>query len=59
MDRSDLEEKLTKKIKEELFGEKKSKTLEQVLQEALDNTTPEEPGRANKEDPTPPRSEWI
>ncbi len=55
---------LTDKLKEEyvrnVAGEKKKRTLEEALQEALDNTTPESPGAPNlQEEPEEQDAEWI
>ena len=55
---------LTDKLKEEyvrdVAGEKKKRTLEEALQEALDNTTPEAPGAPEMQDePEEQDVEWI
>jgi len=43
------EAELTDKLREKYVGElgRKRKTVEEALQEALDNTTPEHPGAPN------------
>ena len=57
-----LEEELTDKYVSEVTGGKKHRNLEDALQEALDNTTPEHPGMADHtsdDDPEAFESEWI
>lgn len=48
MNEHDLTEKLQEKYIEELTGKHKERTVEEALQEALDNTTPEHAGAPNK-----------
>ena len=43
----DLTEKLRERYVAEVVGERKPRTLEEALQEALDNTTPQFPGTPN------------
>ena len=57
---------LTSKMKEQFVkdatGEKKRRTLEEALQEALDNSTPEHPGSPNRREDKPEDqadAEWI
>ena len=58
----DLMTKLRERYVKDVVGEKPKRTLEDALQEALDNTTPEFPGA-----PNPPKepseefedAEWI
>ncbi len=56
MNQDDLKAKMTEKVSEryrtDVLGEKSSRTLEEALQEALDNTTPERPGTPDYEDST-------
>jgi len=47
MNREELTEELRKQYVKEIPGEKKNRTLEEALQEALDNTTPKFPGTPN------------
>lgn len=58
----ELVEKLREKYISEVVGERKPRTLEDALQEALDNTTPEFPGAPNAK-PEPvgesKNAEWI
>lgn len=44
----DIDNDFEEKIKKGLFGRRKRRTPEEALQEALDNSTPEEPGVPNK-----------
>lgn len=52
-------EDLQQKLREEVFGKKEHKTLEEALQEALDNSTPEEPGIPNSRESVEPLPEWV
>ena len=56
-----LEDKFRSELKRGLYGDPKSRTLEEAMQEALDDTTPSEPGvpGRNDDDPAPPEDEWI
>ena len=47
MNEADLVEKLRERFVSEVVGERKPRTVEEALQEALDNTTPEFPGVPN------------
>ena len=47
MNKQELEDKLRETYVSDVAGEKKHRTLEEALQEALDNTTPETPGAPN------------
>jgi hypothetical protein len=42
-----MTEKLSERYRQDVLGEKSRKTVEEALQEALDNTTPEHPGAPN------------
>jgi hypothetical protein len=60
------EHELTNKLREqyvkEVVGERKPRTLEDALQEALDNTTPEFPGYPGTKPEKPEEeenAEWI
>lgn len=58
------QQELTKKMKDKYVGElrNKRKTVEEALQEALDNTTPEHAGSPNYdqyETDDTEESEWI
>lgn len=57
----ELEDKLRENYVKAVVGEKKARTLEQALQEALDNTTVERPGTPNYPDDEQgePEPEWI
>lgn len=58
----DLTLELQDKLREDLYGRPKFRTVEEALQEALDDTTPEEPGVPGRDntDPSPPQEdEWI
>lgn len=44
MNEIELTDKLKAEYVKDVVGEKKHRTLEDALQEALDNTTPESPG---------------
>jgi hypothetical protein len=54
MNQTDLKAKMTEKVSEryrtDVLGERSSRTLEEALQECLDNTTPEHPGTPNYDD---------
>ena len=55
-----LEDELKEKYVRDVAGEKKKRTLEEALQEALDNTTPESPGAPEMQDePEEQDVEWI
>jgi hypothetical protein len=47
VNKQELEDKLRETYVSDVTGEKKHRTLEDALQEALDNTTPELPGAPN------------
>ena len=47
MNREKLAEELRQQYVKEIPGERPNRTLEDALQEALDNTTPEFPGTPN------------
>jgi hypothetical protein len=58
----DLTEKLRDTYVKEVVGNKKERTVEDALQEALDNTTPEHAGHpdySQYEVVTEEESEWI
>lgn len=62
MKHEDLADELQKKYVDDVVGEKKSRTLEDALQEALDNTTPEHSGTPNygsAQIEKAPEPEWI
>jgi hypothetical protein len=48
MNECELTEKLREKYVEDIAGSNKKRTVEEALQEALDNTTPEHAGAPNK-----------
>ncbi len=48
MKEQDLTEKMRQKYVDEVVGDKKQRTVEEALQEALDNTTPEHAGAPNR-----------
>ncbi len=56
MNQDELTAKMTDKVSEryrkDVLGERSNRTLEDALQEALDNTTPEHPGAPNYDDGT-------
>ena len=58
----ELEDRLRENYVKAVRGEKKARSLEDALQEALDNTTPEHAGApdyASDVDPEDAESEWI
>ena len=58
----ELTDRLRENYVKAVVGEKKARTLEEALQEALDNTTPEHAGSpdyASDKDPEQFDSEWI
>ena len=58
----ELTDKLRVDYANAVVGEKKARSLEEALQEALDNTTPEHSGSrdySHEEDPEQFESEWI
>ena len=60
--RSEIDEEFEDRVREDLFGPKPQRTVEDALQEALDNTTPDTPGIANHardRGPVDRRDEWI
>lgn len=62
MNEHDLTEKLRDTYVKEVVGNKKERTVEDALQEALDNTTPEEAGHpdySQYEVVTEDEPEWI
>ena len=61
MNEHELVEKLREKYVKDVVGERKPRTLEDSLQEALDNTTPEFPGTpdAKPERTEESDAEWI
>ena len=67
MNQEELEAKMTEKVSEryrkDVLGERSSRTVEEALQEALDNTTPEHPGSPNYDDGTgeaqDDHAEWL
>jgi hypothetical protein len=62
MNERELTEKMREKYVEDLGGTKKKRTVEEALQEALDNTTPEHAGAPNKtnyEFADEQESEWL
>jgi hypothetical protein len=62
MSRQAIEAELRNKYAKEVSGEKLNRTLEDALQEALDNTTPEFPGTPNghlEEPEEQVNAEWI
>jgi hypothetical protein len=46
----ELTEKIREQYRKDVLGERSSRTLEDALQEALDNTTPEHPGAPDHDD---------
>jgi hypothetical protein len=62
MNEKDLTEKLRDQYVNEVVGDKKERTVEDALQEALDNTTPEHAGHPNYshyEIETNEETEWL
>lgn len=62
MQERELLDKVRQQYVKEVVGEKKQRTLEDALQEALDNTTPEFPGAPNSRTEKPEDqtdAEWI
>ena len=60
MNEFELEDKLKEEYVRSVAGEKKKRTLEEALQEALDNTTPAFPGAPDiQEEPEEEDAEWI
>lgn len=61
MNKQELEDKLRETYVSDVVGERKRRTLEEALQEALDNTTPESPGAPNvqQEPEEQDEPEWI
>lgn len=60
MNEFELEDKLKEEYVRSVAGEKKKRTLEEALQEALDNTTPESSGAPEMQDePEEQDVEWI
>lgn len=58
----ELEDRLRENYVKAVVGEKKARSLETALQEALDNTTPERAGApdySSESDPEAFESEWI
>jgi len=56
----ELTEKLREEYVKDVVGEKKYRTLEDALQEALDNTTPESPGEPDRPQESEEQDvEWI
>lgn len=57
----ELEDRLRENYVKAVVGEKKARSLEDALQEALDNTTIERPGTPDYEDDErgEPEPEWI
>ena len=58
----ELTDRLRENYVKAVVGEKKARSLEEALQEALDNTTPEHSGHADHSsdrDPEQFESEWI
>jgi len=57
----ELTDRLRENYVKAVRGEKKARTLEDALQEALDNTTPEHAGTPDyaEEDQGEPEAEWI
>jgi hypothetical protein len=45
-----MTEKVSERYRKDVLGERSSRTVEEALQEALDNTTPEHPGAPNHDD---------
>jgi hypothetical protein len=57
---AELEEEFRKSFTSDVYGDEEEKSVEQALQEALDDTTPEEPGRPKKKKRTSPNwGEWL
>lgn len=57
-----MTEKVSERYRKDVLGERSSRTLEDALQEALDNTTPEHPGAPNYDDGIEDQddhAEWI
>jgi hypothetical protein len=46
----ELTDKIREQYRKDVLGERSSRTLEDALQEALDNTTPEHPGAPDHDD---------
>jgi hypothetical protein len=62
MKEHELTEKLRDTYVKEVVGDKKERTVEDALQEALDNTTPEHaghPDNSHYEIETDEESEWL
>jgi len=62
MNEHELVEQLREKYVKDVVGERKPRNLEDALQEALDNTTPEFPGTPNEQTERTEDSgnaEWI
>ncbi|KKK46800.1 hypothetical protein LCGC14_3161620 [marine sediment metagenome] len=58
----ELEDRLRENYVKAVVGEKKARSLEDALQEALDNTTPEHAGHpdySSVHDPEQQEPEWI
>jgi hypothetical protein len=56
----DLEDEFREDMRDALVGTAEERSVEEALQQALDNTTPEEPGEPNKKERRRrTRSEWI
>jgi hypothetical protein len=57
-----MTEKVSERYRKDVLGEKSSRTVEEALQEALDNTTPEHPGAPNYDEVTEEQDDhngWI
>jgi hypothetical protein len=57
-----MTEKVSERYRKEVLGERSSRTVEEALQEALDNTTPERPGTPNYNDEIEDQddhAEWV
>ena len=61
MNARDLEEAMREKYVDGVLGNKPRRTVEEALQEALDNTTPEHAGAPNRTsyELTEDEPEWI
>ncbi len=55
MKHNDLEESLHEKFRKDMFEPREERSLEDAIQEALDQTTPELPGDPRDRDDTQPR----
>ncbi len=58
--KDELEDEFREAVIDSLIGNDEDRSVEEALQQALDNTTPEQPGEANERKRNKrTRSEWI